>query len=54
MPGAAVYTRLLPYLRPYAAWLVAGGLLALVVSAGEGAAAYLDIAAVIAAAEPST
>jgi subfamily B ATP-binding cassette protein MsbA len=42
MSGApAVYARLLPYLRPHAPWLLAGGLLALVVSAGDGAAAYL-------------
>ncbi len=33
--------RLLPYVRPYAAWLVAGGLLALVVSAMDGLAAWL-------------
>jgi subfamily B ATP-binding cassette protein MsbA len=39
-PGA-IYARLLPYLRPYAAWLAGGGLLALIVSAGDGAIAYL-------------
>ena len=37
----AVVGRLLPYLKPYWTWLVAGGLCALVVSAGDGAAAYL-------------
>jgi len=37
----ALATRLLPYLQPYWAWLVAGGLCAVVVSAADGAAAYL-------------
>ena len=39
--AAAVYGRLLPYLRPYWAWLVVGSLLAVVVAAGDGAIAYL-------------
>jgi subfamily B ATP-binding cassette protein MsbA len=39
-PGA-IYARLLPYLRPYVVWLAGGGLLALIVSAGDGAVAYL-------------
>ncbi len=33
--------RLLPYVRPYWSWLVAGGLLAIVVSAADGLIAYL-------------
>jgi len=33
--------RLVPYVRPYGSWLVAGGLLALVVSAMDGLAAWL-------------
>src|SRR6185503_6274859 len=38
---AAVYRRLFPYLGPYWPRLLAGGLLALVVAAGDGAVVYL-------------
>jgi len=42
IPGAlAIYARLGSYLRPYWAWLAVGGVLALVVSAMEGAIAWL-------------
>jgi len=37
----AIYGRLGAYLRPYWVWLAAGGVLALVVSAMEGAIAWL-------------
>ena len=36
-----VLKRLLPYVRPYWSWLVAGGLLAIVVSAADGLIAWL-------------
>lgn len=36
-----ILRRLLPYVRPYWVWLLAGAALALVVSAGDGATAYL-------------
>jgi subfamily B ATP-binding cassette protein MsbA len=37
----SAFKRLLPYVRPYWSWLLAGGLLALVVSAADGLVAWL-------------
>ena len=37
----SVFKRLLPYVRPYWSWLVAGGLLAIVVSGADGLIAWL-------------
>ncbi|MGH7359488.1 MAG: ABC transporter ATP-binding protein [Candidatus Rokuibacteriota bacterium] len=37
----SVFKRLLPYVRPYWSWLVAGGLLAIVVAAADGLIAWL-------------
>ncbi len=37
----SVFKRLLPYVRPYRSWLVAGGLLAIVVSGADGLIAWL-------------
>jgi subfamily B ATP-binding cassette protein MsbA len=37
----SVFKRLLPYVRPYWSWLIAGGLLAIVVSAADGLIAWL-------------
>ena len=39
--AVSVFKRLLPYVRPYWSWLVAGGLLAIVVSAADGLIAWL-------------
>jgi subfamily B ATP-binding cassette protein MsbA len=37
----SVFKRLLPYVRPYWSWLIAGGLLAIVVSGADGLIAWL-------------
>jgi ATP-binding cassette, subfamily B, bacterial MsbA len=37
----SVFKRLIPYVRPYWSWLVAGGLLAIVVSGADGLIAWL-------------